>query len=132
MRPAIMTATEWKLVLRHHSGTVRMARDKGLEQLLNESLETLPGLTQKAMFGGWAWLVNGNLLCGSRHDGMLVRVGKENEVWALEIPGVVPMMMQGRPAGGWVRAAAEVYGNAALRRRLVDAALKFNKTLPKK
>ena len=41
-----------------------MARDKGLEELLNENLAGMPGLTQKAMFGGMAWLVNGNLLCG--------------------------------------------------------------------
>ncbi len=36
-----------------------MARDRGLEELLNESLEAAAGLTEKAMFGGWAWLVNG-------------------------------------------------------------------------
>jgi hypothetical protein len=109
-----------------------MARDKGLEELLNDSLESVSGLTQKAMFGGWAWLVNGNLLCGARTDGMLVRLGKENEAWALQIPGISPMMMQERRIHGWVRAAQEVYGNDALRRRLVNAALEFNRSLPKK
>jgi hypothetical protein len=109
-----------------------MARDKGLEELLNDSLGALPGLTQKAMFGGWAWLLHGNLLCGARKDGMLVRLGKENEGWALEIPGVIPMMMQGRRASGWVRASSAVYSDDALRRRLVEAALEFNKTLAKK
>jgi hypothetical protein len=109
-----------------------MARDKGLEQLLNDSLDGVPGLTQKAMFGGWAWLVNGNLLCGSRTAGMLVRVGKGNDTWTLEIPGVVPMMMRGRRMHGWVRAAPEVYGNDALRQKLVNAALEFNRSLPKK
>jgi hypothetical protein len=39
-----------------------MARDEGLETLLNEDLAAVPGLAQKAMVGGWAWLVNGNLL----------------------------------------------------------------------
>ena len=39
-----------------------MARDMGLEELLSENLAGTPGLTQKAMFGGMAWLVNGNLL----------------------------------------------------------------------
>jgi hypothetical protein len=76
--------------------------------------------------------VNGNLLCGARSDGMLVRLGKENEVWALEIPGVVPMMTRGRQMRGWVRAAPHVYGNDALRQRLVDVALEFNRSLPKK
>lgn len=109
-----------------------MARDKGLEQLLNEMLDGVPRLTQKAMFGGWAWLVNGNLLCASRIGGMLVRVGKENDTWALDIPGVIPMMMRGRRMHGWIRAAPEVYGNDALRQKLVDAALEFNRSLPKK
>jgi len=109
-----------------------MARDKGLEALLNESLDSVPRLTQKAMFGGWAWLVNGNLLCAARTDSMLVRLGKENETWAVEIAGIVPMMMRGRQIHGWVRAAPEVYGNDALRQRLVNAALEFNRTLPKK
>jgi hypothetical protein len=65
-----------------------MARDKGLEELLSEHLVGIPGLTQKIMFGGLAWLLHGNLLCGARHDGMLVRVGKDNERWALKIPGI--------------------------------------------
>jgi hypothetical protein len=116
----------------HDSGMVKLARDKGLEALLNDSLATVPGLTQKAMFGGWAWLVNGNLLCGARSDGMLVRLGKENEAWALEIPGVVPMMSRGRQMRGWIRAAPAVYVNDALRQRLVEVALEFNLSLPKK
>ena len=64
-----------------------MARDKGLEELLNDSLDAVAGLTQKAMFGGAAWLVNGNLLCGARDDGMLIRLGKDRDAWALRIVG---------------------------------------------
>ena len=109
-----------------------MARDKGLEELVNDALGRVPGLTQKGMFGGWAWLVNGNLMCGARADGMLVRLGKENEAWALKISGIIPMEMQGRRMHGWVRAAPEAYSNDALRQKLVNAALEFNRTLPKK
>ena len=129
---AIITATEWNHALRNNAGTVNLARDKGLEELLNDNLATVPWLTQKAMFGGCAWLVNGNLLCGARSDGMLVRLGKENEAWALKIPGIVPMITRGRQMRGWVRAAPDVYGNDALRQRLLDAALEFNRSLPKK
>jgi len=32
------------------------------------------------MFGGLAWLAHGNLLCGARDAGMLVRLGKDNGV----------------------------------------------------
>jgi len=109
-----------------------MARDQGLEELLEESLTGVRGLTQKAMFGGMAWLLHGNLLCGAREDGMLVRLGKDRDAWALKIPGIAPMMMKDRPMSGWVRANAKAYADDALRRRLLDAALEFNRSLPKK
>jgi hypothetical protein len=109
-----------------------MARDKVLEELLGDDLAQVRGVTEKAMFGGWAWLLNGNLLCGARNDGMLVRLGKGNDTWALATPGIVPMITQGRQMQGWVRAAPEAYENDALRRKLLNAALDFNRSLPKK
>jgi TfoX N-terminal domain len=109
-----------------------MARDEGLEELLNHYLEAEPGLTAKAMFGGQAWLVNGHLLCAARDDGMLVRLGKDNDGWALKIPGIVPMTSRGRRMNGWVRAASEAFGEDALRRKLLDAALAFVRALPAK
>ena len=109
-----------------------MPRDKGLEELLNGTLGSIPGLTQKAMFGGWAWLLHGNLLCGARTGSMLVRLGKDNEAWALKVRGVAPMMMRERRMYGWVRATPEAYANEALREKLITGALTFNRTLPKK
>jgi hypothetical protein len=106
-----------------------MARDAGLEELLREELGGLPGLREKPMFGGWAFLLNGNLLCGAREDGMLVRLGKGNDGWALELPGVVQMILGERAMQGWVRADARVYGDNALRKRLLDAALGYVQTL---
>lgn len=109
-----------------------MARDAGLEELLRECVEGELGLTEKAMFGGWAWLLNGNLLCGARKDGMLVRLGKDRDGWALAVPDVVPMVSGGRQMPGWVRAGPEAFGDDSLRRRLIDAALTFVRTLPAK
>jgi hypothetical protein len=106
--------------------------NKVLEELLNDDLSQVRGLTDKAMFGGRAWLLNGNLLCGARDDGMLVRLGKGNDAWALATPGIAAMIMQGRQMRGWVRAAPEVYEDDALRRKLLKAALDFNRSLPKK
>ena len=113
-------------------GDEEMARDQGLEQMLNEHLGEIPGLTQKAMFGGWAWLLHGNLLCAARAGSLLVRLGKDRDGWALQIAGVAPMEMQGRRMQGWVRAAPEVYGNDALRQKLIDATLEFVQSLPRK
>lgn len=109
-----------------------MARDEGLEELLEYDLKGVRGLTQKGMFGGMAWLVNGNLLCGARTDSLLVRLGKGKGAWALKQPGIEPMVMQGRQLSGWVRANARAYGNDGLRTRLIAAAIEFNRTLPAK
>ena len=109
-----------------------MARDKGLEELVNDSLAAVRGITQKAMFGGWAWLVNGNLVCGAREGSMLVRLGKDKDAWALKISGIAPMVMRGRQMNGWVRASPEIYGNDAIRQKLLEAALDFNRSLAKK
>ncbi len=109
-----------------------MARDKGLEELLEGELEGVRGLTQKAMFGGMAWLLHGNLLLGARVDSLLVRLGKGNDAWALKLPGIEPMVMHGRPLSGWVRANAKAYGDDKLRTKLIAAAIGFNRTIPKK
>ena len=109
-----------------------MARNKVLEELLGDDLAQVRGITEKAMFGGWAWLLNGNLLCGARNDGMLIRLGKGNDAWALAMPGIGPMIMQGRQMQGWIRAAPKVYEDDTLRRKLLKAALDFTGSLPKK
>lgn len=109
-----------------------MPRDPGLEDLVHSALGNLPGLTGKAMFGGWAFLLNGHLLCGVRRGSIMLRVGSDNEAWALEITGVVPVVMRGRRMSGYVRATPEAYVDDMLRQRLLDAALTFTRSLPKK
>lgn len=49
-----------------------MTRDLGLEEVVNDELRDEAWITGRAMFGGWAWLADGNLLCAARHDGILV------------------------------------------------------------
>jgi TfoX N-terminal domain len=109
-----------------------MVRDKGLEALLQDELGPMAGVTDKAMFGGWAWLLEGHLFCGARDDGMLLRLGKGLDAWALEIEGVMPMLSRGKHMHGWVRADASVYGDDELRQKLIAASLEFVRTLPKK
>jgi hypothetical protein len=58
--------------------------------------------------------------------------GKARDAWALELQGISPMISRGRRMQGWVRAAPEAFGKDALRRRLLDAAFAFVRSLPAK
>ncbi|WP_091738182.1 TfoX/Sxy family protein [Phenylobacterium immobile] len=108
-----------------------MARDPGLEELVREHLGFEPGLVEAAMFGGRAWLLDGNLLCAASGKGLMVRLGKGNDGWALKRSGVA-QMSAGHPMAGWVRADADAYGDDDLRTKLLSAALAFTRALPPK
>ncbi|TCO58323.1 hypothetical protein [Actinocrispum wychmicini] len=41
-----------------------MAYDEGLATRLRELIGELPGVDEKRMFGGLAFLLNGNMACG--------------------------------------------------------------------
>ena len=109
-----------------------MARDRGVEELVRADLGDLVGVTEKPMFGSLGFLLDGHLLCGAGDAGMMVRLGKGGDAWALEHPDVAPMVMQGRQMEGWIRASPDAIADDDFRQRLIDAAIAFVKTLPPK
>lgn len=109
-----------------------MAYDEGVAEILRGDLAGQPGLTEKRMFGGVAFMLDGNMLCGVHPRGAMFRVGKVNEEFALAVPGVRPMDFSGRPMGGFVDVADEAIGDDVRRGRLMNLALDFVTTLPPK
>ena len=109
-----------------------MARDAGLEELIWDDLAGVDGVATKAMFGGLAWLLDGHLLCAARDVGMMVRLGKGNDGWALDLPDVDLVVMSGRQMSGWVRGGLDACADDDVRKRLLDAAVVFVRTLPPK
>lgn len=62
-----------------------------------------PRITEKTMFGGRTFLLNGHILVGCKKDGsILLSVGKENADEALARPGTTPMMQRGKPMRGFL------------------------------
>jgi len=80
-----------------------MAYDEGLATRIREVLGERPGLAEKQMFGGLAFLVHGNMACGVRGDDLIVRVAADTAEAALAEPGTRPFDLTGRPmrAGCW-------------------------------
>jgi TfoX/Sxy family transcriptional regulator of competence genes len=112
--------------------------DEVLADRVREELRRLTGSTastgstgsvEKKMFGGLAFMVDGTMAVGLRHDGLLVRADAEA---ALAEPGVRPFeMMPGRPAKDFVVVAAEVLDDENLK-RWVTQACAYAATLPPK
>lgn len=62
-----------------------------------------PRITEKIMFGGLTFLLNGHILAGIRKDGsILLSVGKAHYATALARPGTEPMLHGGRTMTGFL------------------------------
>lgn len=62
-----------------------------------------PRITEKAMFGGLTFLLNGHILVACKKDGhILLSVGRENNEAALARPGAEQMVHGGRVMTGFV------------------------------
>lgn len=93
-----------------------MAYDVDLAERLREALAGQKGLSEKKMFGGLAFLIDGNMaIVASRQGGVLVRSGPAREDELLRSAGVTVAVMGGRPMSGWLRVeAAQVKTKAQL------------------
>lgn len=109
-----------------------MAYDIEIYEILARDLTTLPGIAKKKMFGGIAFMLNGNMLCGVHKDGAMYRVGKDNEGKALALDGVEPMAFTGRKMGGFMDANHEALSDEKTRATLLSLAISYVSILPAK
>ncbi|MEU0945611.1 TfoX/Sxy family protein [Streptomyces canus] len=79
-----------------------MAYDEGLAERIRQYLDAAPGVTEKRMFGGIAFLYQGNMAVGVTGDDLMVRVGPDAADASLARPGTRLFDMTGRPMRGWV------------------------------
>lgn len=104
---------------------------------LTHRIETLlgprPDLSMKKMFGGTAFMLGGNMLCGPMKDGsLLVRTGPERYQEALSRPGAGPMVMGERTMGGFVQVDPDSIEDDDSLADWLAFAERFVKTLPPK
>lgn len=84
-----------------------MAYDEDLANEIRELVASERGMEEKRMFGGLAFLVNGNMsVAVSRQGGLLVRVPAADLEKMLRRAHVGPMVMGGRDVRGWIRVDA--------------------------
>jgi len=93
-----------------------MAYDEELAARVRDVVGGGPGVVEKKMFGGLAFLVGGNMAVGvSGQGGLLVRVDPDESDELVASTGAELMEMRGRSMRGWLRvAAADVASDAEL------------------
>lgn len=108
-----------------------MPFDEGIARQLRDRLAGQDSVTEKGMFGGLAFFVDGNLCVGVIRQNLVVRVGPERSPAALERPGVRPFDLTGRPMSGWLLVAPIGYSATGALAGWVEEALEYVQSLPR-
>ncbi|HVL95387.1 MAG TPA: TfoX/Sxy family protein [Solirubrobacteraceae bacterium] len=110
-----------------------MSYDDALAARVRAMAAERPDVAERAMFGGLAFMVGGNLACCVLGEDLLVRLAPEEAEAALGEPGVAPFGMPGRrPMRGFVRVDGAAVGADADLASWFDAAVAFAGALPGK
>jgi TfoX/Sxy family transcriptional regulator of competence genes len=111
----------------------RMAYDEDLADRIRELLGGQRGVEEKRMFGGLAFLVNGNMsVAASGRGGLMVRVPPAETDELVGRDHVAPMVMAGRETRGWVRVGAEGVRTKRQLQSWVNRGVDYAKSLPPK
>ena len=110
-----------------------MAYDVELADRMRDLLDGEPGVTEKKMFGGLAFLVGGNMaIAASGQGGALVRVDPAESDHLVDTTTAEVAVMQGRPMTGWLRVPLESLATSADLASWVSIGRDFARSLPPK
>ncbi len=109
-----------------------MAYDEDLAQNVRMILSNQKGMSEKKMFGGLAFLINGNMSCGILGMDLIVRVGPDHYQDYLKLPKVRKFDITGREMRGWVMVACTEKESNEVIKKWVKRGQAFALTLPPK
>ena len=109
-----------------------MAYNENLAELLRELLAEAPGISEKKMFGGLAFMVRGHMCCGIDKSDLMLRVGPEAYPAALARPHAREMDFTGKPMKGMIFVEEQGWETRQTLADWVALARRFVETLPPK
>jgi TfoX/Sxy family transcriptional regulator of competence genes len=110
-----------------------MAYDEDLADRIRELIAAQRGVDEKRMFGGLAFLINGNMsVAVSRQGGLMVRVPPDETQKLLTRDHVEPMIMAGRETRGWLRVSVEGVKTKRQLQSWVSRGVDYARSLPPK
>ena len=108
-----------------------MAYDVELADRIREVVQAERGVTEKRMFGGLAFLIDGNMaVSASSKGGLLPRIDPADGESLIEEPHVHRFEMRGRQMNGWLRVDTAAVESDADLRRWVDHGVRYARSLP--
>jgi TfoX/Sxy family transcriptional regulator of competence genes len=110
-----------------------VAYDEELANRIREVVGGEQGLTEKRMFGGLAFLINGNMaVSASSKGGLLLRVDPARTESLVNEPDVRRFEMRGREMDGWLRVDDSVVKTEKQLRRWAGIGVAYARSLPPK
>lgn len=109
-----------------------MAFDEGLAERIRSMVGDDPGVRERKMFGGLAFLHRGNMTFGVVGDELMVRVGPDGWDAALGEPHAREMDFTGRSMKGMVYVGVDGFAEDDDLRAWLDRGLAFARSLPPK
>jgi hypothetical protein len=110
-----------------------MAYDEDLADRVRALVRAEDGLTEQRMFGGLAFLINGNMaVAASGQGGLLLRVDPAQTDTLAAEPHASPFEMRGRAMRGWLRVDPDGLGTARGLKRWVGLGVAYARALPPK
>jgi TfoX/Sxy family transcriptional regulator of competence genes len=110
-----------------------MAYDEDLANRIRELVADQPGLTEKKMFGGLAFLIGGNMsVSASGQGGLLLRIDPEQTEELVAKPHAQPFVMRGREMDGWLRVGPDGIKTKRQLERWVQRGVSYARSLPPK
>ena len=109
-----------------------MAYDEGLAQRLRDALAEERGLIERRVFGGIAFILDGNMAVGVSGDELMVRAGPDRFDDAVARPHARIFDLSGRPMNGWVLVAPEGTADDADLADWLKLGVSFARSLPPK
>ena len=109
-----------------------MAFDEMLAARVRQALSRRRGVSEKQMFGGIGFLLNGNMCCGVHGDELIVRLAPEETDSGLDQPHTRRFDLTGRPMKGWLLVKPDGVRSDAGLKKWVEIAVTFVRSLPAK
>jgi hypothetical protein len=110
-----------------------MAYDTELADRIRFLIGTGPGVTEKKMFGGLAFLVGGNMaISASGQGGVLARIDPADSGTLIATANATLAVMGGRTMPGWLRVSSEDLETDQQLTEWVNRAVAYARSLPPK